>query len=273
MKTACNIPVLNEEATTCTLTIEAGDQGLSLLWFNDEQQAVKGLVVFNFEAQEKSSDQLSALINSYSELITKAPKLKLFINHSNCLIVPALYNKPEWHASFLELMYGEKEGMKIGADEMNSENCAVIYYLPSDIQAYLKAKTDSGAEKHSNTTILNTYQEEDLLYCQVFYESVKILLRKQGQLCILQEYRYSSPEDVAYHLLQTCASHDVKPESARLRLCGMIARDSHLYDQLYNYFLDIAFIDCPAEIELQKELAALPPHFLTHLIVLAQCES
>ena len=63
----------------------------------------------------------------------------------------------------------------------------------------------------------------------------------------------------------------MKPSEIKLRLYGMIVKDSNLYQQLHNYFLDIDFITIPEEINVRQEMNNLPAHFFSHLTELATC--
>jgi hypothetical protein len=105
-----------------------------------------------------------------------------------------------------------------------------------------------------------------------------VLLYINGTIQIVQQFSFSTPEDALYHIVNTCQQHNVIASKTQLRLSGMIVKDSNLYNQFYNYFLDIEFEESALQLTQTEEVAQseevenFPSHFFNHLIELAICE-
>ena len=148
------------------------------------------------------------------------------------------------------------------------------YRIPKEIAAVFTERFPKAVFFHSTSLQLEQLnQETDLLYCIIYHNSLKTILYKEGKLQIVQQFNYTIPEDVAYHLLNICEQFAVKPSEIPLRLSGMIDEHSKLYIELYNYFLNIHFENVADGIYTTDEMKTLPAHFFSHLTSLALCVS
>ena len=91
-----------------------------------------------------------------------------------------------------------------------------------------------------------------------------------GELQILQSYRYKTPEDVVFHILNVCENFEVK--DVGLQLFGMIEKDSALFRELHKYFLNIHFGVLPGNCNYAEGIKEFPAHYFSHLFSLAPCE-
>ena len=97
----------------------------------------------------------------------------------------------------------------------------------------------------------------------------RVIVKKDGQLHLAQTYAYTTPLDVVYFLLKICSEFGLSQEQSTLSISGLVEKESALYRELYNYFLNIQFRN-PAQPDLPD---GHPAHFFTSISNLAVCAS
>ncbi len=271
LKTGCNIPIKTGESTPVHLILELGDFGLSVMWFTKNPISIKGLSVYIFEDEDDYVENIKSIFKSSNIESTNPASIQICYNYKESMLVPDKYYQSELNDHMLSLLNGDSDDTFIKDDHI--ENFAIhnIYRIPQNIYSLIQHQFPNASAIHSSSLQIQQKKEGHFLYCVVFYDAIKVILYVDGLLNLVQQFKYSSPEDVAYHLLNTCQQHDMKPSEIKLRLYGMIVKDSNLYQQLHNYFLDIDFITIPEEINVRQEINDLPAHFFSHLTELATC--
>jgi hypothetical protein len=140
------------------------------------------------------------------------------------------------------------------------------------LDALLKNHFSAIEEKHSTSKQIRSDVIGDHLFCIVSHNRIKVFLYKGNKLQIVQQFNYQSFEDVIYHLLNICEQHSMNPSEIKLQLKGMIVKESKLFQELHNYFLDIDFASINDASLLPTSISEENQHFLSHLIELATCE-
>jgi hypothetical protein len=97
------------------------------------------------------------------------------------------------------------------------------------------------------------------------------VLRKNGQLQVIQNFEFNTPEDAIYHLLNICQSFETDATQTILTVSGMVDADSNLYNELHKYFLQINFADLPDNFKYTEEIKNYPVHYFSHLFATAIC--
>jgi hypothetical protein len=272
LKTGCNIPLNSVENSPIQLVMEIGNFGISLMWINSLSMEISGLSVYVFEVNDDPADIIRFILQSEEFKNAGAASVKLFYNYKESLLVPDKYFNEELNAQMLSLLFGEDENAVTKFDVIEKMGTKNIYRVPAPIENIVNQHISNHTVMHSTSIQLRKEAEGTVLNCIVFYDAIKVLLYINGQLYFVQQFKYNSPEDVTYHLLNTCKQHDIKPSEIKLNICGMIIEDSNLYQHLYNYFLNINFISIAENIAVREEISNLPSHFFSHLTELALCE-
>ncbi len=272
MKTVYNIPLTPSEASGANLLIEIGSAGLSLCWTTHHPTTVKGVCIYTFDENEPIMGAVKDILNSTKVNDLKYESVTISYNFKESLLVPANYYKPALHEEMLSLVYGHLMNVTIKADEINAKNIYNVYSIPTEIDLLLEETFPLSNRFHSNSKQIQSSDKNNTLFCSIFYDSIKVILFKNEGLEIVQQYKFNTPENVVYHLLNICQQHNVTVEEITLAISGMITEDSQLYKQLYNYFINIEFDKIPDSISIDEKMQFLPSHFLRHLTILASCE-
>ena len=170
-------------------------------------------------------------------------------------------------------MQGEAHAEVVFTSTFNQTSITQLFSIPEDVKKLADTFSPMHSPIHVNACIEPHLQGSNLLYCHVFYDNISIMLRKNDQWQIFQQFPYQTPEDISYHLIHLCNQHGMGVADTPLLLSGMITRESNLYQQLYNFFLHIDFMPLPADAKVEDHLNELPTHFITPLTYLASCVS
>lgn len=273
MKAAFNIPPSAGENNSLHLLVETGDYGVSIIWFIKDPFSVKGLAIFN-KPDDEEEINLEEIFKSQEAFLSNISSTTICYDFKETLLIPDDYHDLSAAEVALNLLYGEGISMVLNNDQVTSSNIYNYYRVKKQTEAFFTRKFPANKTFHSSSLLIGHLNKSaDILYCIILHNSFKVLLYKDGTLQFVQQFNYSVPEDVAYHLLNVCEQHDIKPLDVQLQISGMIEKKSALYQELYKYFMNITLGFGNNSISALKEIMDLPFHFFSHLTALALCVS
>lgn len=272
MKKGINIPNYAGEKTRLYLLIEVCENGISLVWVSSHPKEILGAEVFNLDPHEKMEEALMTVFNHIKESKYIPEKINISFNYKESLLIPDIYSESGLHEEMLNLTFGENEFMIVKSDYLKEQSLLNIYRIPVSIEELCQQYFREATLFHSTTKQIQIESDSTHLTCIIFYQRVKIILFKEGKLQIAQQYEYKTQEDVAYHLLNTCERYHISASEIKLRLKGLVVKESKLYEYLYNYFLDINLATTNSRVALTPHIVQQTKYFLSHLIDLASCE-
>jgi hypothetical protein len=101
-------------------------------------------------------------------------------------------------------------------------------------------------------------------------QDFRVLVKKDQHVLLAQTYQYKTPLDVVYYLLKISYEFDLDQSSTFLIVSGLIEKDSALYQELHNYFVQLHFAQATT-YELPEN--SHPHYYFTSLYNLASCVS
>ena len=277
MKAAFNILPVKNENEPLHLLIEAGSYGISFIWFRKDPIDVKGLAVYNFihrGAAVETANEISNVLRSNPVFSEWNASVSICYDCKESLLVPGEYQQEATGKAMLELVHDAGSDSHIKTDTIPGINIFNAYAVDKRIAAALEDKFPAAAIYHSTSLQLKKINSADqYLHCIVFHNSVKVILFSGGLLQLVQQFGYTKPVDVAYHLLNCCEQHGIKGSEVKLQLSGLIDAHSNLYNELYKYFLNIEFDQPESDIMVHERIRFYPAHFFSHLTALVSCVS
>lgn len=165
----------------------------------------------------------------------------------------------------------ENAGSNIITEQVPGWQFNNIYAVRKDIQHWFTQKFPTAKFRHQyslGVKMMDITGEAGSLMVDFRKDDLTVMAAKKGKLLLAQTFPYSTPDDVLYYLLKICQRFDLSQQAVELSLSGLIDRQSSLYRELYQYFIQIRFRD--AEWNTGKEY---PAHFFTSLNDLAKCAS
>ena len=275
MKTAFKI--LPEEVleNNCHLLIEVGWEGISFLYYSKHPFKIEGLLIYQFEKNITAIDMANELSVFFEEenLPSYLTSNICYNFKEYCLMPTALY-KADLQEEILNSIHAINTVSDIFAEKLSNPELTLSYRVDRNILEVLNMQFPSAIKNHALVLELPVLSKNAVsFYCVVYQNSIKVVLFRNHTLQIARFFDYSTPADVAYHLLNICKQHHLSAKEITLTLAGFIDKKSNLYDDLYRYFLNIELQGLSEEITTTNAVAQYPDHFFSHLIQLAKCVS
>jgi hypothetical protein len=236
------------------------------------------LATYDFPANT-NSDAVAGYINDLyqSEKILQQSFKRTYIIHAfaESVLVPGEYmNTNARKEDMLALVHGDDADRVIRNDFIPKFYIYNVYGIPAGVLSVLQSKFPSAVHTHRYSLLPETIRNPgNPLYCIFENGYITVMLLKQHQLQVIQNYLYQSPGDVLYYLLNICQQYDVPIKDAILYITGLIRNDSTLVDELRNHFDNIILEHLPENFGYDAEIAKLPSHYFSHLFSIAACVS
>ncbi|MFN8248033.1 MAG: DUF3822 family protein [Ferruginibacter sp.] len=277
MKPAFNILPDAGDKDSLHLLIEVGEEGISFVWYSKSPSFVQGLAVYNFPdglGYNGIAAEIDAIFRSNGLLNNWYTSVTICYDFKESLLLPAEYNIPNAAEEMLNLVYDSGDMEDIRTEPITATSMLNAYAVDKKIAAVLLNKFPEAATFHSSSLLLQKMQANGTeLHCIIFHNTLKVFLFKEGALQFTQQFHYTKPVDVSYHLLNSCAQYNINGSEVSLFLSGMVEAHSNLYNEIYKYFLNIQFESQDPGIHSHDRIRFYPEHFFSHLIAMVSCVS
>jgi len=216
------------------------------------------------------SQTIDALLSEWKNADAAFQKIVVCSAFPKSLLFPAKWYHNGDAAEVLKNIY-DVSGHQILKDEIKAGKMLNCYAVPQILHQNITGQYANVAFMHAYTAALkvdNGIAGENQIAVHFTPASFRVKVRKEQKLWLVQTFTYTTPLDVVYVLLKICTEFDMQQEATQVALSGLIDAGSHLYKELYNYFLHIHFSE-PALYSLQQE--QYPQHFFQSIYNLAAC--
>jgi hypothetical protein len=252
------------------LLLQAGENYLAFAVAGKGTEAVQELAYCIFEDMDSSA--LADFLSNYPLLKEQYYDIQVMFDSDSSHFIPSAgYNAGEAE-SFLKTLSGVNEGCRIVSEfipEWQLYNC---YAVDNVLWEWVNLIFPFAKYRHSFTLMLKNAGAASAAGCILVdfgTGSFSVLATAGNKLLVTNSAAYSTPEDVLFVLLKICNQNNLSQANVSLKLSGLIDRDSALYKELYQYFINIEF----REAGWNTGSHEYPPHFFTSLNDLAQCVS
>ena len=264
MKTVFEVGQNNESADV--LLVELGQDHCCYALLDHEKKTISYLRYMSLEDHE-AEECFSDILNDIG-----APATEVLFSSSfpQALLVPYNFsgNTVSLLGPFYDLPLQKQMKDSIGEWQMDA-----VYSLPAGIYDQMVAKFPATRFVHTYTTSLKTNHNrvaDDQVELYMTTRHFSVLVKKDHKIQLAQTYTYRSPLDVVYFLLKICYEFGLAQSSVSMIVSGLIEKDSAMYKELHNYFVNLYFAEKPDYDMPQSEL---PHHYFTSLYNLAACAS
>lgn len=256
------------------LFAEAGPMGISFAILNTGNcfQAVVSYPFTNKMTEAQVNEGLSEILQQESLLKQQYHKKHIFWAYPESILVPPEFLQEENAGEMLNLVYGDAKKNILKTDFLYRHNLHNLYRVPENHYLGFMGLLPYAAQSHQYSLMANRQMKGgDELFINFYSNSFTLMLYKESKLQLIQNFTYSSPDDCAYHLLHVCKNFEVRPDTVKLCISGLIDKKSNLYAGIYKYFLHIEFDSLPAGYTYAEEINDYPPHYFSNLFALAAC--
>lgn len=268
-----NITTTNTGSDKPILLIHAGRQGMSLAQLDTEQNIFFNVQVYHFTKSIHDAAlaaTMDDILNAENFQQQHFQKILVTWCFEETIVVPNDYFEANQVKAMLDLVYGNVTQVIPQHEIVLAHELHTVYRIPMAIKQVFAARFPFCIQHHLHSLLINFEKvQRNLLYCIFYPGAFTAMLRKNGQLQMIQHFEFAVPEDAAYHLLNMCSNFEVA--APVVMLSGMIDHNSNLYNELHKYFLQLQFAGLPSNFNYADEINELPAHYFSHLFTTALC--
>ncbi len=225
------------------LLVQAGSDFIGFASFSPSAKQVHGWVVYHLDATVatmQTEEKLSAIAAANTWVHPNYEKVLLVQYAPGNVLLPAILNKDEGKEKLLEMALGPQQNKLYVKDIVLQQSLVNHYVVDGTLGALLNKRFPKGEWWHVQSLLLTqTAAGATTVTATIRFHEVQLTVEKNGQWLLLQSYRYHTPEDVLYYILNAMQQLELSQEETTVWLQGMIDQRSALYDVLYNYILNL----------------------------------
>lgn len=267
MKTLFDIRSEKETAAEHSLLLEIGKDYCSYAAWHRQAQTIDHLKFISFQEME-GLDRVSEIIAGLNKNSYEAVYVCSALPQS--ALVPTKYFSDTYE--ILDGIYNEPSQAYFN-DRIAEWQMVNMYAMPKQVFQTITQFFSNVQFIHAYTPSIKVYNgfvADNQLLVHFTPHYFRVLLKKQSSIHLAQTYSYTSPLDVVYYLLKICYEFELDQSSVFIILSGLVEKESNLYTELEQYFINIHFAH-PPEIKLPE--SSHPHYFFTSLYNLATCVS
>jgi hypothetical protein len=215
---------------------------------------------------------LAGIMEKHPELDRSFYKVLVSYDYPQSTLVPLQHYKQEDTSPLLKNLYGINSGSSVISESIAEWQVYNVYAVPNELHDWVNRKFTAGSYWHQYTLLvknLDTAPGGDHLLVDFRRDDFTLVAARENKLLLASSFYYSTPEDVLYYLLKVCQEFGFSQQEVRVSLSGLIDKQSALYKELYQYFINLNFREADWNIAGSE----YPAHFFTSLNDLARCAS
>jgi hypothetical protein len=249
------------------LSISTGEKHFSFAISNAQANQLYHLA--SFAADEISTDVLAEILSLHPEASAGFYKTAICYCCPQHVLLPQEYYSGENFSEIWKTVHGAPAGKNFISEPAQEWQFNDIYTVPQDVQQFLLRRYPSASFRNFPAIALRNISHNDhgLLHVDFGVGEFELLAAYQGRLLAVERIAYATPHDVIYQLLNVCNAYGISQYKAQVKLTGLVDRDSAMYTELYQYFLNIEFRNAT------WTHADYPSHYFTVLNDIARCVS
>jgi len=264
------LPESNKESIQPVLSLRLGERHCCFAITDLASKELKQLVYYMTE--EVNENFLVELFAAHPELNEVFYQVLVCYDHPQSSLVPLQHYRYEDAGLLLETLYGVNGTATVVSETVADWQLYNVYAVPKNVYGWVSKRFVTGSYWHQYTVNIRNSKAADTgghLLVDFRKEEFTVLATGNNQLLLEQTFLYTTPEDVIYYLLSICHQFGLSAEKLQLELSGLIDKQSALYNELYQYFINVEFRE-PGWNNTDREY---PAHFFTALNDLARCAS
>ena len=245
------------------LCLRVGERHLSYAIVEKPSRTLLSLGYFTGTSVNEAA--LDALRNIEPELKQAFPDTIVCYDYPQCMIISDGALNAE---TVLNTIFPAVEPPAFLTDTTNDQK-RILYRVPAQVHEWISSRYKPTRFIHQYTLLLDKKTSGGEMFIDFRQEDFVLMATVHEQPVLLQTFEYINPDDVLYYLLKTCRELGFSQADVRLKISGLVDRQSVLYNTIYQYFIHSDF----REIGWNLPGNQYPAHFFTTLNDLALCGS
>ena len=250
-----------------TLLVEIGQDHCCYAFLNGQSKIFEFIKYVSFDDLE-AEEKMAVILDVIKE--DSFDKVIICSAFAQALLVPQNYYTKR--NTLLNVIY-DNPGQKHLNNTVEEWQIITTYSLPDTLHQLIISRFSSAQFFHAYTPTLKIYNgffAADQLNIHFTTRYFRVFVKRGNEIRLAQIYSYKTPLDVIYYLLKICYEFSMNQSEAFLVVSGLIDKDSAMYAELHNYFLNLHFAQAPSYVLPENEY---PHYYFTSLYNLAACAS
>jgi hypothetical protein len=251
----------SETAPFSSLFVEVGKNQLTFWTKGVESGKVHALELFEFEyISTNDFGEIFREIKLLSKLAVDSYKdVNVIWENEECLLVPAAYATASSGEVYLEAIYGVAVNDVLV--ENKEEEVSTIFRVNKDSKDVISRQYPFAKHIHKYEIARNLVKDGSAL---VFYRDHFLMaIAKDGNLLLMRNFEYETPEDVVYHFIHACTQYNIPVDEMVVTISGLVDTNSALYSELYKY-VKVLKVDAYNEDEVEADtFKDYPSHYFS----------
>lgn len=252
------------------LSLWIGEKHISFAISDFNSKKVKQIVWDS--AEEVNDSSLEEWYSFHPEVRDDFSKIQIGYNFPQSTLVSAGDFQQDQSKEILRGFSGINDSSIIISDTLIEWQLVNTYAIPAYVHNWVIKKFPGASFKNQYTVNIksgNIKYAGGSFIIDFRPEEFSVIVLKEGRLILAQTYSYLVPDDVIYYLMKIVHQYSFSQKEVLIQLSGLIDRQSALFKELYQYFINIEF----REGEWSLPVSDYPTHFFTSLNDLAKCVS
>ncbi len=244
------------------LLLRLGESWAAFAYTNENATQVHELGYFT--VKEWTKEELNWL---HDRLFRPVSKVQIALDQCCGLLVPA--GVP---GSVMNMVHETADGHIVVQEPVSGWQINTVFSISPILQKWVNEKFQDAGTIHQLTAMMKfvpASPQDGAIYLDIRQKDLHLLVAAKGQLLLSQHYRYEGFEDVLYYLLRACRQFGLSQEKLELKLSGLIDKQSALYKELYQYFIQVELREPSWKLPVND----YPSHYFTSLNDLFLCVS
>ncbi len=256
----------------CRLVIEVNPNYFYYTVINDSNHVVAlKYYQLNYNNTQEMVNALEETLHEDPVLTQKMFSVKIIFNWPENCLVPANHFDKNLNRDMLTMLHGYLSKGLVLSEKVKSSDIVVVYRIPPVLDHFLQKHFPASTYSHYYSLWLDCKGNDDTTpvdHVSIVFNPNEIVAAvfKNRQLQVMQNFKYQTPEDIAWHMLNIYQRFNLSQEDTALLVGGMIDQNSAMYAELLKFFRLVELDSMPGAITVPEQFQAFPEHFFSPLL-------
>ena len=208
----------------------------------------------------KSLAEIEAIYSNEKELSRKVDEVQVLFSNELYNLVPEEFFVEKESSNYLKYNTKILKTDVVAHDVVIPQELVNVYIPYTNITNYFFDRYGEFEYRHSITVLIRELMKiapaegiEAFLNNSKGYFDLVIFKNKKLLLC--NTFSYDTKEDLAYYLLFTAEQLKLDPSKFQLTLLGDISQKSPLYDVIFTYIKNVAFLEPELSLSFKDDVS------------------
>jgi hypothetical protein len=228
-----------------------------------------------YKAEINDDDLLKKIFEKYELLGSSFYRTAVAWYMPECILIPNKFYDHQQSKVLLDSLFGKDANVAI-SESLPEWQINAAYHVPVIAHETINRRYTTGNFWHHYSVTLKNKTSSagnGSLIVDFKTDSFSVVAVRNNSLLLAQVFSYTSADDVLYYLLKICRQYSLLQHEVNVSLSGLIDKQSAVFNELYQYFVNIQFAPLENRVQLSEVFSEYPDHYFTSLSRLAACVS